>query len=105
MAQIQLQVAGIGYDGAPAGKGGPILSATESGSEADKVYYKVSSGGGVAGAIKELFFEQVHEAYLDPNERSTLENLGVIYRSETDVRSAGMSQYVLWEVDGRKNER
>lgn len=105
MAQIQLQVAGIGYDGAPAGKGGPILSATESGSEADKVYYKVSSGGGVAGAVKELFFERVHEAYLDPNERSTLENLGVIYRSETDVRGAGMSQYVLWEVDGRKNER
>ena len=105
MAQIQLQVAGIGYDGAPAGTGGTILSATESGSEADKVYYKVPSGGGVAGAIKELFFEQIHEAYLDANERSTLDNQGVIYRSEEDVRTAGMSQYVLWKVDPRKNVR
>lgn len=105
MAQIQLQVAGIGYDGAPAGRGGLVLSAAESGSEADKVYYKVSSGGGIAGAIKELIAERIHEAYLDPNERSTLENQGVVYRSETDVRSAGMSQYVLWQVDPRNNER
>ena len=37
--------------------------------------------------------------------RSTLENQGVVYRSETDVRSAGMSQYVLWQVDPRNNER
>jgi len=105
MAQIQLQVAGIGYDGAPAGTGGPVLSASESGSEADKVYYKVSSGGGIAGAVRELFFEQIHEAYLDPNERSTLENLGVVYRSEEDVRTAGASHYVLWEMDQRKNQR
>lgn len=99
MAHFQLQVAGIGYDGAPAGTGGHVVNAEESGPDADKVYYKVSSGGGITGAIRELLNEQIHTAYINVDDRSTLDNQGVTFRSELDVRNAGASNYVLWRVD------
>jgi hypothetical protein len=98
MATIKLQVAGIGYDGAPAGTGGDSFMADDAGSASDKVWYKISSGGGIGGALRELMSEKVKPAYLDSNSRSQLETLGVTYRSESEVRDAGMSNYLLWLV-------
>ena len=96
MAQLKLQVAGVGYDGAPAGTGGETFLANEDGAQGDKVFYKISSGGGISGAVKELLFEKVHAAYLGAQDRSSLDNLSVLYSSEDEVKRAGMSNYVLW---------
>jgi hypothetical protein len=93
---IKLRIAGIGYDGAPAGTGGEEFEAQDTGDERDKVYYKVSKGGGIVGAIKELVAEDVRSAYLDQAGRSSLESACVIYKTRNEVLAAGMSNYVLW---------
>lgn len=93
---IKLRVAGIGYDGAPAGRGGEEFEAQETGDERDKVYYKVSKGGGILGAVKELLAEDVRSAYLDQAGREHLNDLSVTFRTRNEVINAGMSNYVLW---------
>ncbi len=98
MASIKLQVAGVGYDGAPAGRNGATYDGFENGSERDRVFYKVSSGGGIRGAVKELFAERIETAYLSQEARSSLESKGIIFQTEDGVRGAGMSQYVLWKA-------
>ena len=101
MATFRLRVAGIGYDGAPAGTGGETFTADDTGTEADKVFYKVSSGGGIRGALRQLMSEKARVAYLDPSERSSLDSIGVTYRTESEVLGAGMSHYILWLDEDR----
>jgi hypothetical protein len=103
MAQIKLQVAGVGYDGAPAGQNGDTFEGSEHGSERDKVFYKISSGGGIRGAVKELLFEAIQTAYLNSDARSSLQSQGIIFQDENSVRAAGMSQYVLWQAPDNAN--
>jgi hypothetical protein len=93
--QITLQVAGIGYDGNRAGTQGQTFKAQLTGPTADKVHYRIEQSLlGNLGVLMGIT-DRVGEAYIRPEDRSVLRDLGV-YTAEREVRDAGMSNYVLW---------
>ncbi len=92
-----LQVGAVGYI-SKAGTNGLELDAGTSGSEADRVWYRVPHG--LAGTLWEgVAGKDIHEAYLNPDQRQQLENYGegsVVYKTMNDVEHAGMGNYILW---------
>lgn len=100
MATVDLYVAGFTYTNNPAGTGGSEYRASISGSEEDVVYYQVDE----SIVHEAVFGETIRKAYLGANERSTLDDQGVTYRTEHDTKNAGMGNYVLWLKPEKKEK-
>lgn len=95
MQRVELQVAGHGYNGGPAGSQGAVVEADTTGSRADEITYKIEQnllGTLVSTIIKD---ENLATAYLPSDVRQSLRSKGVLLEEE-DVRGAGHSSYVLW---------
>jgi len=67
-----------------------------SGSQSDRIYYKVHDGS-LGDALRDkVLGDRVYAAYLNADARSTLDSLAVIYRTPEDVDAAAMSAYCLF---------
>jgi len=98
MNTIKLQVGGFSYTGGKAGTGGDVFSAATSGAESEAVWYrKQGFGAAMAKLGVDLFGDAVGKAFLDRGQLSSLQSVGVV-TSESEVRGAGMGNYVLWEM-------
>ena len=95
--EIKLRVAGIGYDGAPAGTGGAEFLAQDVGEDRDRIYYRRPQGRGLQSAFRQFFGgKDVEKAFLNIQDRNALDNMSVVYRTRDDVSKTGASDYVLW---------
>jgi hypothetical protein len=99
MSRLKLRVAGFGYTADPAGTGGEEYQADDHGAEGDAVWFRIPGNKAKMAKLTgwKIFGDVVGKAYLGPEHRQSLRSASVKIE-ETEVRGAGMSDYVLWLV-------